>query len=101
MEKIYFVEWEKCCNFAASFNRKKDREKARFLYSAIGETWTLSRRNNVGMRQMISHLCCILLLSVYAKWSYISKPYLHCSKTKGVQALPIEIRGMDGSTFFV
>lgn len=50
---------------------------------------------------MISHLCCILLLSVYAKWSYISRPYLLCTKIKGVQALPIEIREMDGSTFFL
>ncbi len=77
------------------------REKARFLYSAISETWTLSQRDKVGIRQMISHLCCIRNYTTYTKWSNISKPYLLCSKQKGVQALLMEIREMDGSTFFV
>ena len=50
---------------------------------------------------MISHLYCIRNYTTYIKWSNISKPYLLCSKQKGVQALLMEIREMDGSTFFV
>lgn len=40
---------------------------------------------------MISHLCCIRIHTIYTKWSYISRPYLLCTKQKGVQALRLRL----------
>ena len=88
--KYNFVSSLKMRIFATSFNRKeRPRESAFSLFRRreLGHFTKVQSRNEVNDFSLVLYSYS----AIYTKWSYISKPYLLCTKQKGVQALRLRL----------